>query len=244
VPIVNVSKIRHLLFRPLGAAAAVVSALGLAAGCAHQEPPAPDASPSVALPEPAAPAPDAPLTAAPGTIATGRGTEGASAGAVGGLPAPTGPDTASLPQTHDVPRAEGPAFEGRRDALWQAIVTDDPDRAMPFFFPLGAYQQVKDVTNPAADWKHRLVSAYQRDIHALHAKLGSNADDAQFVALDVPQARARWVEPGEEWNKIGYYRVFGTKIRYTVHGEERSFDVKSLISWRGEWFVVHLSAIG
>jgi hypothetical protein len=115
---------------------------------------------------------------------------------------------------------------------------------MPFFFPLGAYQQVKDVTNPAADWRRRLVSAYERDIHALHAKLGADAADAQLVALDVPMPRARWVEPGEEWNKIGYYRVFGAKLRYTVNGEERSFDVKSLISWRGEWFVVHLSAIG
>jgi hypothetical protein len=242
VPIVNVSKIRHVFPRAPGVAGALVSALVFATSCAHQEPPAPDASPSVALPE--VPAPDTPLSVAPGTIAKGRGTGGAAAGAANLAVAPTGPDTASLPQTHDMPHADGQVFEARRDALWQAIVTDDPDRAMPFFFPLGAYQQVKDVANPAADWKHRLVSAYQRDIHALHAKLGSTADDAHFVAFDVPEARARWVEPGEEWNKIGYYRVFGTKVRYSVHGEERSFDVKSLISWRGEWFVVHLSAIG
>ena len=49
--------------------------------------------------------------------------------------------------------------------------------------------------------------------------------------------------PGEEYNKIGYYRVFGSQIRYEAKGEARSFEVKSLISWRGEWFVVHLSAI-
>jgi hypothetical protein len=142
-----------------------------------------------------------------------------------------------------MPRADGAAFEERRAALWDAIVNDDPDRAMPFFFPVAAYQQVKDVTDPAADWKHRLVSAYRRDIHALHARLGASPSDAKFVSLDVP-ARARWVEPGEEWNKIGYYRVFGTKLRYTLGGQDYAFDVKSLISWRGEWFVVHLSAIG
>jgi hypothetical protein len=143
-----------------------------------------------------------------------------------------------------MPTAEGPAFEARRNALWDAIVHDDPDRAMPFFFPLPAYQQVKDVTDPAADWKHRLVAAYRRDIHALHARLGESAAQARLVAFEVPEARARWVEPGEEWNKIGYYRVFGSKLRYEVGGDERSFEVKSLISWRGEWFVVHLSAIG
>ena len=66
---------------------------------------------------------------------------------------------------------------------------------------------------------------------------------ARLVALDVPEARARWVEPGEEYNKIGYFRVFGSKLRYEVDGAAHAFDVKSLISWRGEWYVVHLSAV-
>jgi hypothetical protein len=196
-------------------------------GCSHVEPPAPDSSPSVALPEIAPPQ------------TTGSGTAAAPP-AEPSLPAP---DPASLPQTHDVPHAQGAGFEARRDALWDAIVNDDPDRAMPFFFPLAAYRQVKDVTDPSADWKHRLVAAYRRDIHALHARLG-DAASAKLLGMEVPETRARWVEPGEEWNKIGYYRVFGSKLRYSAGGEERSFDVKSLISWRGEWFVVHLSAIG
>jgi hypothetical protein len=51
------------------------------------------------------------------------------------------------------------------------------------------------------------------------------------------------VLPGEEYNKIGYYRVFGSRLRYEVDGAAHAIDVKSLISWRGEWFVVHLSAV-
>ena len=61
--------------------------------------------------------------------------------------------------------------------------------------------------------------------------------------LEVPEARGRWVDPGEEYNKIGYYRVFGSRLRYELDGDAHAFDVKSLISWRGEWYVVHLSAI-
>jgi hypothetical protein len=210
----------------------VLVALAAVAGCSHREPPAPEGIPSVSLPEPPSPA-------------GGDGPVGASAGSAAPSAAlAPAQDSASLPQTHDVPHAEGAAFEERRDALWDAIVHDDPDRAMPFFFPVGAYQQVKDVTDPSADWKHRLVAAYRHDIHALHARLGSSPGDAKFIAMDVPEARARWVEPGEEWNKIGYYRVFGSKLRYEVDGQEHVFEVKSLISWRGEWFVVHLSAIG
>ena len=59
--------------------------------------------------------------------------------------------------------------------------------------------------------------------------------------VEVPDDRARWIEPGEEGNKLGYYRVYGTRIVYEVDGKERTFDVSSLISWRGEWYVVHLT---
>jgi hypothetical protein len=114
---------------------------------------------------------------------------------------------------------------------------------MPFFFQRRAYEQVKDVPDPDADYTRRLVAAYLRDVHALHARLGATADRAEFVGLDIPDARARWIEPGEEWNKLGYFRVFGSKLRYQIDGEPQAFDVKSLISWRGQWYVVHLSAI-
>jgi hypothetical protein len=56
-------------------------------------------------------------------------------------------------------------------------------------------------------------------------------------------ARARWVEPGEEYNKIGYYRVFGTRLRGEADGHTVTVDVASLISWRGEWYCVHLSGV-
>ncbi|HEY8038686.1 MAG TPA: hypothetical protein VIF15_02795 [Polyangiaceae bacterium] len=201
----------------------------LAIACGRRDPPvAPDVSPSTAAAETASPPP------ASATVPV--------ASASSALPAPSA-DPALLPQTHDQPSASGAAFEARVAALWAAVVEDDPERAMPFFFPLGAYEQVKDIGNPAADWKHRLVAAYTHDVHALHARLGDDAAKAKLVALEVPEPRARWVDPGEEYNKIGYYRVFGSRLRYEVDGAPRSFEVKSLISWRGEWYVVHLSAI-
>jgi hypothetical protein len=146
-------------------------------------------------------------------------------------------------QTHDLPPASSSELDARVRSLWEAIVEDDPSRAMPFFFPLSAYEQVKDVAAPAADWRHRLVAAYTRDIHALHLRLGSGSARARFVSFDVPEHASRWVNPGEEYNKIGYYRVFGSKLRYDIDAGAKAFDVKSLISWHGEWYLVHLSAI-
>lgn len=152
----------------------------------------------------------------------------------------SGVDPATLPQTHDMPAPTG-AVELRAAALWDAIVKDDPDRAMPFFFPKGAYEQTKAIVNPAADWKHRLVGNYVRDVHALHKKLGNKVEKAQFVGLEVPTENAHWVPPGDEGNKTGYFRVYGARLRYEIDGSARAFDISSMISWRGEWYVVHLS---
>lgn len=196
--------------------------------------PPPQATASVAAAGAAAGSEDA---AAPATVAS-------SAPADAGAPAITtapGDEAGKLPQTKDKPPTSSPAFDQRAATLWDAIVHDDPDRAMPFFFPVTAYAQVKDVSNPASDWRARLVSAYKRDIHGLAKRLGKNAEQAKLVRLDVPDERAKWVEPQEEWNKIGYYRVYGTKIVYELDGKERTFDISSLISWRGEWYVVHLT---
>ena len=205
---------------------------GIDASVAPLPPPHPVSS-SAAVEDAAAPAP-VPASSAAATSPAGEA----------GAPAITtaaGDEAGKLPQTKDKPPATSPALDQRAATLWDAIVHDDPDRAMPFFFPVTAYAQVKDVSNPASDWRARLVSAYKRDIHGLAKRLGKNADQAKLVRLDVQDERAKWVEPQEEWNKIGYFRVYGTKLVYEIDGKERSFEISSLISWRGEWYVVHLT---
>jgi hypothetical protein len=150
-------------------------------------------------------------------------------------------DSGALPQTHDRPKPEGELFEARVAGLWDAIVHDDPDRGLPFFFPLAAYVQVKAISNPTSDFKHRLVANFVRDVHAAHEKLGAHAADAKLIGMSVPMNQARWVEPNEEGNKLGYFRVYGSKLQYSVGNKQLAIDVTSLISWRGEWYVVHLS---
>src|SRR4029079_3763958 len=117
-------------------------------------------------------------------------------------PAPTTttqPDLQFLPPPPDKPSASRARFIAGSGALWQAIVTDNPDAAMPFFFPLGAYQQVKAISNPESDWRTPRVAAYAEDIPALHNRLGSRASAAQLTGIDVPDAQATWVQPGEEY---------------------------------------------
>lgn len=48
----------------------------------------------------------------------------------------------------------------------------------------------------------------------------------------------------QEYNKIGYWRVYGTRVRYrTAAGTAGSFGIYSLISWRGQWYIVHFGPI-
>jgi len=124
--------------------------------------------------------------------------------------------------------------------LWAAIVAGEP-AARSSFFPLSAYLQVKAISNPAADYRNRLIALYDLDIRALHRRVGSGAT---LLAVDVPDRSATWVTSGQEYNKGPYWRVYGTRVRYrTVSGNEGSFGIFSLISWRGQWYVVHLGPI-
>ena len=174
-------------------------------------------------------------------VASGAPTFGASPTPTTTSPSPTPTtDPGLLPQTHVLPNPADPVFQAGVQGLWQAIVTGDPTTALPFFFPESAYLQVKAISNPSADYQNRLVDWYRLDIQAVHALLGSSAATAKFVKVTVPTSQAVWIVPGVEYNKGSYYRVYGTRLYYQVGGTTKSIGIFSLISWRGEWYVVHL----
>lgn len=206
-------------------AAAVTTAALLAAGCGNAAPTSPAAQ-------------HAQVKVAPvKTLSTPT-----PAAAQSSTPSPTAsatPDPGTLPQTNALPSGQDAAFQAGAQSLWQAIVQDKPELARSFFFPLSAYRQVKAIWDPEADYQNRLIAWYDLDIQAAHARLG-RASDARFVSMTVPESNAEWIEPGVEYNKGSYYRVYGTRLNYEVNGHAASIGVFSLISWRGEWYVVHL----
>ncbi len=157
------------------------------------------------------------------------------------MPIPTTTiDPGTLPQTRQLPTANDPLFLRNVQAFWRAIVDDDPTEAMPFFFPLSAYIQVKGISDPVHDYDTRLIPAYENDIHRLHSELGPDPSATQFSSFTVPESQAEWILPGEEYNKGSYWRVFGASLTWQRGATTRSFSLYSLISWRGEWYVVHV----
>ena len=129
--------------------------------------------------------------------------------------------------------------------LAQAIAEDNPALAEPVFFPVVAYAQVKAIEKPERDWKARLWRAFERNVHEYHQKLGADAAAAKLHSVTVREAGVRFMKPGSEGNRLGYFRVTRNELRFTLaNGSERAFEITSLISWRGEWFVVHLNGFG
>jgi hypothetical protein len=215
-------------------------------GCARAEPPAGSVDP----PEPVTAAPLKSSAQAKQPVVAKSAAPAASSAPIAALdpgppqvPVPNLLDDAGvpLPQTEDRPRTDSPWFRTRAEKLWQSIVKDDPESSLEFFFPLVAYQSVKDVGDPARDYKYRLIKNFKRDVHEYHGLLGDEPEKARFVGIEVPEDQAKWMKPHTEGNKLGYFRVLRSRLRFAdAKGKERELEVTSFISWRGEWYLVHL----
>jgi hypothetical protein len=128
-------------------------------------------------------------------------------------------------------------------ALWAGIARDSVRAAMPAFFPRAAYLQVKAIPDPGGDYASRLVNDYALDIHAAHVLLGGAATGTRLVAVDVPEDFGHWVLPGVCANRVGYFEVPNARLVYRAGPRLRSLGIASMISWRGQWYVVHLGAV-
>jgi hypothetical protein len=153
---------------------------------------------------------------------------------------PVAPGAGVLPQTSAFPSTHSVAFGHAMADLWLAVTAGNARFALPAFFPEAAYEQVKAIPYPAADWQDRLWYDFALDIRAAHGLL---APGARLVQVIVPSAEAAWVYPGACYNSVGYWHVGGARVIYVEHGQERSFGIASLISWRGVWYVVHFGEV-
>ncbi len=208
--------------------AAAVIAAGLLTGCAGSSSSA-GSSATTTAPRPPSSPPATSSASAPAARPTGPPTA-----------EPVAPGAGALPQTRARPSPDSPAFQAAMRDLWLAVTTGQPGLALPAFFPVAAYRQVKAIYDPAADWHGRLWYDFTLDVGAAHRLVGP---DARLVRVIVPMADAAWINPGVCANSIGYWHVPGARVVYREHGQERSFGIASLISWRGVWYVVHFGAV-
>ena len=217
---------------PLTAPLLVVAVL--LAGCGASSASSPVRPPPTA--QASASRPGSPSAPSPGmSSATPRASASASPAAL-----PVAPGAGALPQTRAFPSTHSVAFRNAMADLWLAVTAGNPRFALPAFFPEAAYEQLKAIPYPAPDWQDRLWYDFGLDVRAAHRLV---APGARLVRVIVPSAEAVWVYPGGCYNSIGYWHVGGARVVYLQRGQQRSFGIASLISWRGVWYVVHFGEV-
>ena len=211
---------------------AALSLVLLACGNSTPQPAPPDAS--AAAPVATAPATTATATAAaPTATATAAPEASAAPTASASAEAPPAPVVAD----NKVDPTEGPELQARAKQLFEAIVSDDPEKGESFWFPREPFLPLKDIKKPEKYWT-QLHKTYAKDIHKLHKKRKS-WDGAEFVRFDG-WSKPKWVKPGDEANKIGYHRAFKGKLRYRIGDDEHAIEVRTIITWQGRWYITHL----
>ena len=146
-----------------------------------------------------------------------------------------------LAQTEERPRSDDSSFQKRVQLLCDAIVEGIPAKAHDAFFPLVAYSQVKAIADPERDYRLRLLAHFDRDILNYHRRISKRPGPLRCAGMTVPDNLARWMKPGSEYNRVAYFRVLRSRLNFTDAAENTiSLEVTSLISWRGQWYVVHL----
>src|SRR5262249_38292064 len=141
------------------------------------------------------------------------------------------------PENRSLPPPTSADLDERARHLFDAVVQGKPELALDFFFPREPFIPLKDVAEPGR-YHDELVAAYRRDILSLHGARRS-WDGATFRSFELGTA-PKWVAPGREWNKIGYFRTFDARLSYDVAGRHRALAVRTIISWQGKWYVTHL----
>ncbi len=152
------------------------------------------------------------------------------------------PDPGLAPQTAALPSSSDPAFQARMRDLFYGIAYDSIGIALKSYLTLDSYLAIKNLTDNGYDYAHRLLFEFALDVEAAHALIASQGSSATYVGVQVPASYIHWINPGGCYNKEGYWNVPGSRLLYTVGGTLHSIGIASLISYRGQWYVVHLGA--
>lgn len=202
--------------------------------CERKDPPGAAITPSAGLAQVASSrARDATTAPAPPAASSASVAAPASASAAPAASVKTAIDW----NNESKPAPTDAALEAKARSLLEAIVSDDPDVAKGFFFPREPFTPLKDAKDPDRYWKH-LYRTYEKDIHEL-SRRRRDWTGVTFEHIE-PGTPPVWVPPGDEANKIGYYRSWGAKLRYRIEGQRYTVKIHTVISWQGEWYITHL----
>lgn len=181
-------------------------------------------------------APPPPSSAPPATTTTETASDTATATATATAAAPPAKDADYDPANKAKPPIDSEELQARARGLFDAIVQNNPSLGEDFWFPKEPFLILKDIKDPGKYWD-QLHRAYVKDIEKLHNK--RKWEGAEFEKFE-PGSPPKWVKPGEEGNKIGYFRTVKGNLVYKAEGKSHKLEVRVIISWQKRWYITHL----
>jgi hypothetical protein len=144
------------------------------------------------------------------------------------------------PENREADARPGPASaEALGRKLLEAIVADDASVASAVMFPPAPFEMLKDLPVPSA-YHRRLVGWFEEDLHTKHGELGG-ARDLVFERFRF--GRCTWQEPHSEGNVLPYWSCRRNRIVALRGTRIVEIEVRVIINWGAEWFVVHLGPV-
>jgi hypothetical protein len=169
-------------------------------------------------------------------VAGMTGVSAASTNSVTTTSSPT--QLASLPQTLTEPSLGAP-LTTLADSLFADIATNNVAGAERLFLPLPIFLRIKQEPNPSGDWRARLLRWFTNDLVVYHHFLFAQGTP-RLLRVTTSSRDASVIQPGWCYNKAPYWHLRGVRFVFESGGVIHSVAICSLVSWRGQWYVVHL----
>lgn len=144
----------------------------------------------------------------------------------------------SLEPEEPSPPPSSPDLDRRMRHLVEAIAQDDARLAQDVLLPREAYIALRDVTDPARAFDTKLAAAFKAQVHRQHKKT-HGIEAASFTRFELGSQLTKAPAKRRDM-KRGTWRARHARLTYSVNGKPHHVDVRELVAWRGNWYVLRL----
>lgn len=111
------------------------------------------------------------------------------------------------------------------------------------FYPRNAYLNLKtnQIANPASDYASRLLAFFHLDEAAYRRTIYIEHPGARLIKVEVGASNVGLIPAGSCENNASYFHLPGVRAVF-IDAAHTVFSVaiNSLITWRNQWYIVHL----
>ena len=160
-------------------------------------------------------------------------------------PRPSTTTTTVPTQSMVKPLAHDHALDIRMRQFYTGLRDNNNALCDKAFLPMMDYVALKQGGGNQADWRNRLMYHFHLQLAQLRKRFAASLPGSTYNGYRIPYSTAHTVRVGAEENKAPYWQVFMTTMAFhDKNGRGHNFTINTLISFRGEWWIVHVIGYG